>query len=162
MVVVLRDGEVHHACFLPKAERKTLFWKGLAQALLTGELPRRAEREAQCWENRQMAQRGGRPGGRAGERSLGTGVCNFPLRLGQDSEGLPQLPPGLSVQRCHTVPKDVLRSVGVCGPAWESETGVACPLLLHVVPCIQHIRGLSFPSSQVGHCKHIGSFLQPW
>lgn len=99
-------------------------------------------------ENRQMSQRSGQAGGRLEPQHRGLQL--FPLRLGQDSEELPQLPSGLSVQRCHTVSKDVLRSVGVCGSAWESETDVTSPLLLHVVPCTQHTRGLSFPSPQVG------------
>lgn len=111
--------------------------------------------EAQCWvtgQNRQMSQSGGRPTllPLSGRETAWTKAASAPLRLGQDSEGLPPLPPGLSVQRCHTVPKDMLRSVGVCGAAWESETEVPSPFLLHVMPSTQHVCGLSFPSLWVG------------
>lgn len=72
----------------------------------------------------------------------------------------------LSVQRCHTVPKDVLRSMGGCGSAWESETGVrlhscceSCPP--PGVPARGLVSCLKTLAVYPGHPPDLGVFSSP-
>lgn len=162
MAKALRHREFHHVCFLPKTERKTLFWKeaGSDSAHMwrsTGEL--RGRLSAGGWgrtdEQTYVTEAGDPHACSLRDRgSLTKAGCLGQVPATVSPRGcdrtqkcwLPPLPPGLSVQRCQRVPKDMLRNAGVCGSAWESETRVTPPFLLHVTPSTQHVRGLSFPN----------------